>query len=193
MPPPCYVTSTPLIARLFAQSGTRSSPGQENQHGQGAQSAVPPPGPLPSFTADATPASAARHVSRVLPRVRHGVDERQPHPDPPARPPRLPLPAPPDRTAPPSVIPLPYGRRLPLHPRTRHFFARYHDHAIHAPPPAEHRVSRVRRALRLPRPPRAASPASTARRVSRVHCAPRLPRHRAPRLTRLAPRPSRGG
>ena len=96
-----------------------------------------------------------------------------PHPDPPARPPRLSLRAPPHRTAPPSVIPLNrlislrYGRRLPLHPaRTRHFFARYHDPA---PPP---------------------STASAARHVSRV--LPRV-RHgvdeRQPHPARLRPCP----
>ena len=99
-----------------------------------------------------------------------------PHADPPARPPRLSLRAPPHRTAPPSVIPLNRlislrnGRRLPLHPaRTRHFFARYYDHA---PPPR--------------RPP--PSTASAARRVSRDSRV-----RRAPRLPRLAPRPLRGG
>ena len=67
--PPSYASSMlrnvyPPDCPVLSQSGTRSSPGQENQHGQGAQSAVtpPPPAPQPSSTASKTPLSKRRFL-----------------------------------------------------------------------------------------------------------------------------------
>ena len=120
--------------------------------------------------------SVRAHFSRPLLALRPPA----PHPDPPARPPRLSLRAPPHRTAPPSVIPLSRlislrnGRRLPLHPaRTRHFFARYHDHA---PPPR-----------RAPRPPRATSPGSCPASVTGWMSVSPIPPARGPARPRPCP------